>query len=364
MTGLYAPQFEQFGIELAGEGPVFTGKVATEDAEGSAWVMPLGPSCLVMEHSVVPRHDMSLMERTPEPYACVTQVSSAAVDCMPEAGISPANVRPLRGPWPASAVCTFVQSSCEEQFSPLKAGQLYHSRCIAFLPEYFEKLEERWPGSFEGLFGAFARPWAEDAQMAIGGALRRLTAARTRGLAGELYATGVVEALVADLAASQAAGELAAERAGGSASRRLAEEAAAEVERALDEGRRPGVDELAARALREPLQALRHLPAGDRRGRGRLRAQAARRTGGGASGRRRRDRGGGGGAPWLPQRRRLQPGLPHFSRREPQRLAGSAVEACPSCGVYPGMYAIAVLIFCHKKCDRPLTCGFLGERSF
>lgn len=235
IVGLYAPQFEQFGIELAGEGPVFTGKVATEDAEGSAWVMPLGPSCLVMEHSVVPRHDMSLMERAPEPYACVTQVSSAAVDCMPEAGISPANVRPLRGPWPASTVCTFVQSSCEEQFSPLKAGQLYHSRCIAFLPEYFEKLEGRWPGSFEGLFGAFARPWAEDAQMAIGGALRRLTAARTRGLAGELYATGVVEALVADLAASQAAGELAAERAGGSASRRLAEEAAAEVERALDE---------------------------------------------------------------------------------------------------------------------------------
>lgn len=71
-----------------------------------------------------------------------------------------------------------------------------------------------------------------------------------------------------------------------------------------------------------------------------------------------------GGAPWLPQRRRLQPGLPRLARHEPQRLAGSAVETCPSCGVYPGMYAIAVLIFCHKKCDRPLTCGFLDERSF
>lgn len=247
MTGLYAPQFEQFGIELVGEGAVFTGKVATKDAEGSAWVMPLGANCLVMEHSVVPRHDMSLMERAPEPYACVTQVSSAAVDCMPGAGISPANVRPLRGPWPASTVCTFVQSSCEEQFSPLKAGQLYHSRCIAFLPEYFEELDGRWPGGFGGLFGAFARPWAEDAQTAIGGALRRLTATRARGHAGELYATGVVEALVADLAASWAEGQLAAERAGGGAARLLAEEAAAEVERALDEGRRPGVDELAAR---------------------------------------------------------------------------------------------------------------------
>ncbi len=247
IVGLYAPQFEQFGIELAGEGPIFTGKVATEDAEGSAWVMPLGANCLVMEHSVVPRHDMSLMERAPEPYACMTQVSSAAVDCMPEAGISPANVRPLRGPWPASTVCTFVQSSCEEQFSPLKAGQLYHSRCIAFLPEYFEELDGRWPGSFGGLFGAFARPWAEDAQTAIGGALRRLSATRARGHAGELYATGVVEALVADLAASWAEGQLAAERAGSGTARLLAEEAAAEVERALDEGRRLGVEELAAR---------------------------------------------------------------------------------------------------------------------
>lgn len=247
IVGLYAPQFEQFGIELVGEGAVFTGKVATEDAEGSAWVMPLGASCLVMEHSVVPRHDMSLMECAPKPYACVTQVSSAAVDCMPEAGISPANVRPLRGPWPASTVCTFVQSSCEEQFSPLKAGQLYHSRCIAFLPEYFEELDGRWPGGFGGLFEAFAKPWAEDAQTAIGGALRRLTAARVRGHTGELYATGVVEALVADLAASWEEGQLAAERASGGTARLLAEEAAAEVERALDEGRRPGVDELAAR---------------------------------------------------------------------------------------------------------------------
>ena len=77
--------------------------------------------------------------------------------------------------------------------------------------------------------------------------MRRLTAARVRGHTGELYATGVVEALVADLAASWEEGQLAAERASGGTARLLAEEAAAEVERALDEGRRPGVDELAAR---------------------------------------------------------------------------------------------------------------------
>ena len=247
ITELYRPQFEQFGIELSGEGPVFTGKVTTADASGSAWVLPLSPTCLVMEHSVVPWHDMTLMERAPEPYACVTQISSASVDCMPDSGITPANLRPMRGPWPADMVCSFTKTSCREEYSPLRAGEMYHSRCVLFLPEYFDGLERRWPGEFGGLFDAFAAPWCEEAQAAIGGALRRLTAQRAQGHAAALYAAGVVEAMVADLAAAHAEGSLAAACAGSSGGRLLAEEAAAEVERVLDEGRGLGVDELAAR---------------------------------------------------------------------------------------------------------------------
>ena len=41
ITELYAPQFEQFGIRLAGIGPVSTGEVATAKGSGSAWVMPV-----------------------------------------------------------------------------------------------------------------------------------------------------------------------------------------------------------------------------------------------------------------------------------------------------------------------------------
>lgn len=247
ITELYAPQFEQFGIRLAGNGPVFTGEVTTADASGDAWVLPLGPSCLVMEHSVVPSRDMTLMERAPEPYACVTQVSSAAVSCMPDSGIRPANMRPLRGPWPADVVCSFVQASCREEHSALRAGQMYHSRCILFLPEYFEGLERRWPGEFRGLFGAFAKQWREEAQAAIGAALRRLTGRRVRGHVSALYATGIVESMVAELAAARTDDEAALAATGEPASRLLAEEAAVEVERALDEGHGLGVDELAAR---------------------------------------------------------------------------------------------------------------------
>ena len=55
ITELYAPQFEQFGIELKDRGAVFTGEVANNRAHGWAWVVPLSPTCLVMEHFITPR---------------------------------------------------------------------------------------------------------------------------------------------------------------------------------------------------------------------------------------------------------------------------------------------------------------------
>ena len=46
ITELYAPQFEQFGLELSGKGAVFTGEVANDRAHGRAWIMPLSPACI------------------------------------------------------------------------------------------------------------------------------------------------------------------------------------------------------------------------------------------------------------------------------------------------------------------------------
>lgn len=71
ITELYAPQFEQFGLELRSKGPTFTGEVANDRANGRAWIMPISPTCLVMEHFITPTHDMHLTEYTPEPYACM-----------------------------------------------------------------------------------------------------------------------------------------------------------------------------------------------------------------------------------------------------------------------------------------------------
>lgn len=77
ITELYAPQFEQFGLELSGKGAVFTGEVANDRAHGTRMVMPLSPTCIVMEHFITPTRNMYLAEYTPEPYACVSEVSSA-----------------------------------------------------------------------------------------------------------------------------------------------------------------------------------------------------------------------------------------------------------------------------------------------
>ena len=205
ITELYAPQFKQFGLELNGRGAVFTGEVANDRASGRAWVVPLSPTCLVMEHLITPTHDMSLLEYTPEPYACVSAISSPTLACMPDAGITPANLEPLRGPWPGGAVCSFIQENCGEEQSPLFAGQPYCSRSVLFLPGFFEELEGRYSAEFTGLFEAFAEPWCDEATDAICHALRRISEKRARAAGGHMYMRGIVETMVAELACSHSA---------------------------------------------------------------------------------------------------------------------------------------------------------------
>ena len=247
ITELYAPQFEQFGLRLETRGATFTGAVENNIGAGRAWIMPLSPTCLVMEHFITPRADMLLAERTPEPYACVTEVSDPTLTCMPEAGIRPANLRPTRGPWPERAVCSFVQNRCGEELSPLYEGQMYHSRSIIFLSGFFDELERRYAGEFSGLFDAFSTQWDEEAQPAICTALRRVTEERAQAPAAHVYMRGVVETMVAELACVRAASKIAERWRDCREGIRLAKEATALVERALDDGHSIGVDELATR---------------------------------------------------------------------------------------------------------------------
>lgn len=244
---LYLPQFEQFGLRLEPDGNVMCAQTVNEIGAGSAWVMPISENCLVMEHVVTPARDMRLLEQTFEPYACVSEMNASTLSCMPDNGIVPGCLSPQGSLWPAGSVCTFVQSSLHDQYSPLKAGVTYCSRSVLFLSGFFDELERQWPGEFGGLFEAFDAAWNEEALHAMTRSLRQLTYPRTSRPAAHLHARATVDAMVAELAATHAAESYARQARGVRASEQLARDARALMERALDSGERLGVDEVAAR---------------------------------------------------------------------------------------------------------------------
>ncbi len=252
---LYTPQFEQFGLSLepGRGGAVLQAQVVNEIGAGSAWIMPISDTCLVMEHIVTPAQDMRLLEQTFEPYACVSRMNASTLSCMPDNGIVPGYLAPCAGACPgggvaaAGTVCTFVQSNLHDQYSPLKAGMTYRSRSVLFLSGFFDELERQWPGEFTGLFDAFDGRWPEEALAAMTRALGQLAYPRADQAGACLRSRSVVDAMVAELACAHAAEKDAGRAEGSRASARLAAEAVALVERALDEGAQLGVDEAAAR---------------------------------------------------------------------------------------------------------------------
>ena len=244
---LYNPQFEQFGSCLEERGSVSVLEFDNEIGSGDAWAIPISDFCFVMEHNVTPWHDMILSEFTPTPYACVAAINQSTLECMPESGISAKNLTSARGPWPAETVCTFIQGNCGETKSPLKAGSVYHSRSIIFMPSYFAELERSYGSDFCGLFDAFGQmSWGTEASQVMTSALHRLSFQRAKKAAALMYTRSVVEAMVADLAAAKNASYAALLCDSSSRNVRLAREASVAIERSLDAGHQLHIEELAS----------------------------------------------------------------------------------------------------------------------
>ena len=243
---LYLPQFEQFGLHLDPACGFARVEAENDIASGSGWVMPLSAHCLVVGHNVTPLHDMNLLEQTSEPYACVSEMNTETLSCMPENGITPGFLSPQSGMQPQETICTFVQSNLGNQYSPLRAGVTYRSRSILFLPGFFSELERQWPGEFSGMFEAFDESWPDEALGVMTRTLRQLSYPRARMRAGaHLRTRSAVDAMVADLACVRAEERHACDAQGSHESARLAADATTLVERALDQGIRLGVDEAA-----------------------------------------------------------------------------------------------------------------------
>lgn len=244
MTKRYLPQYQQFGFSLETKGAGFMGTVSSAQGSGSAWVMPVSPHCMVLEHHIVPKHDMQLLEITPEPYACVSEVSVHTIECMPEAHISPACIRMPKQTHATNPVCTFVQNECGEEYSPLKEGCLYYSRSILFEREFFEDLERTYPGQFEQLFDAFGNNWGGKAARTICTTLHSLRAERSLAPGAHLYTQSVINAMIAELAADHCAAQLATQHQGSKQQAQLAEKAQLLVKKMLACGRTPSIEAL------------------------------------------------------------------------------------------------------------------------
>lgn len=236
VRSLYEPQLEQFGIIVRRNGEGWSGTGRNTWGRGSIWGMPVGDFCIAFSHEVYMERDMALVESPESAYACVCMVSKDAKATMPRMIDRPRAL--LDG-----SLYSFVQPA--GSFSgTLHRGGLYSSRCICFLPQYFEELDRRWPGAFSGMFERFGGTWDEAQSRIIMSALLGTGPQYRPGSA--LLIQARIEQMVAALAASCAGDDAA--RCGASTRERsgLALEAQAAIERMLDEGRAPGLDELAS----------------------------------------------------------------------------------------------------------------------
>ena len=237
LRSLYEPQLEQFGITIRPDGEGWSGAGRSEWGSGSMWGVPIGDFCIAFSHEVFIENEMLLVESPESAYACVCLVSEDSKTTMPRMICQPKAL--LNG-----SLYSFVQPA--GSFSgTLRQGGTYSSRCICFLPQYFEELNTRWPGVFEGLFERFGCAWSEAESRIIMSTLLGTGPQYKPGSA--LLIQARIEQMVATLAASRERGKAEHCRSGAREQSGLALEAQAAIECMLDEGRAPTLDELASK---------------------------------------------------------------------------------------------------------------------
>lgn len=245
LGSLYLPQFEQLELRMQRRGALYLGQSTSGVATGTAWVLPVSDSCVIVDHEVTPLKDLDFYEAPRSPYACLCTCSAASVEVMPECGITSAHQVSPSGPWPSDAIYSFAYEQAEGSASVLYHKRCYRSRSICLLPGYFDELVHIYPAEPLGLFEAFGHTWSDEAALAIRTTLRRLNAQRALAPAAHLYARASIDALMAELACAHASTVRARHEQGSSQATRLAEETSRLVERMLADGHAPELGELA-----------------------------------------------------------------------------------------------------------------------
>lgn len=239
LAALFVPQASQLEMRLERRGPIWVGRAAGSVADGTMWLSAPTPHCLVLHHDVTPRTDMTMLEESTGPYACACALGDDALRCSRTCGLP---IRPL-GPEAGGCgeLASFVERGPQRHVSRLLAGRPYRSRSIIVLPEFFDELERRYPGEFDGVFSSFGDAASSGARLAIARALAGVPERPPREAGGELALGATVDALAAALAAHRE-GEAA------EGEKDLVRRARSAIELAVGGGEAPpGVGELAER---------------------------------------------------------------------------------------------------------------------
>lgn len=241
----YLPQYQQFKVKLEQRGAGYFGATKNDLGIGSAWALPISEHCLVVGHDLIPAHDVDLLELTPSPYACVTELSVATAKVMPEINIRPhaltTSTTQLKMP-----AFTFMTEEIGEDISKLKAGMRYYTRAILFEPGYFRELERAYPTQFAGLFESFGSSWDEDAARALCTGLHQIAPERMMAPGAHLHAKSVIGTMISQLACENAADAYAEKASGTNRQAVLVHSIIALASRELDHGHQLSLDEAAS----------------------------------------------------------------------------------------------------------------------
>lgn len=133
LARLYQPQVEQFGVELKPLGDALVGTAHTAWADARVVVYLVGSSCLVTSHRVSVKRTMPFYEHGPVGL-CVSTLSPDSLALCPVG--QPARVRP------AGNVAVFG-GDAHAMERRLYAGQRHDATSVTFLPEWFDRLDDR-----------------------------------------------------------------------------------------------------------------------------------------------------------------------------------------------------------------------------
>ena len=130
LARLYAPQVEQFGIELRPIGDALMGAVSNELADATVCVHRIEGLAVVTSHRIRVRRDMPFVERG-GPGLCVCTLSSDSLAlCQVEGADQPS---------PEGNVAVFGVGG-GERTTPLAAGSVQDATSMTLLPAWFDRL--------------------------------------------------------------------------------------------------------------------------------------------------------------------------------------------------------------------------------